>query len=133
LGLRFDEPRRVARSRENRDRWENATPLFDAHVTKREVAAFWASQPFDLRLPNVNGRTPHGNCVGCFLKSAGTLSALFAEDPSRADWWIRMEQEIGATFRIDRPNYARLKEAVLAQRALDFGERDELTECLCHE
>jgi hypothetical protein len=100
------------------------------------VAAFWARQEFDLARPNVDGRTPHGNCDLCFLKSARTLSALLAEDPVRADWWIAMEalpRNPAEQFRIDRPGYAALRDAVVHQRAFDFDERDALAECFCHE
>jgi 3'-phosphoadenosine 5'-phosphosulfate sulfotransferase (PAPS reductase)/FAD synthetase len=108
LGLRSDEPRRVAKIKHNRDRWENAAPLADAGVTKREVAAFWGRQDFDLALPNVDGKTPHGNCDACFLKSAATLSK-------------------------DRPGYRALRDAALAQHDFGFGEQDALADCFCHE
>jgi hypothetical protein len=39
----------------------------------------------------------------------------------------------GNLFRIDRPGYAELKRAVLAQNGFDFGEQDALAECFCHE
>ena len=103
------------------------------------IAAFWAEQPFDLGLPNIGGKTPAGNCDLCFLKSAKTISALLRTDPSLADWWIRMEEEarpskpLGAFFRKDRPSYRQLREAVERQCDLDFGERDALAECLCHD
>ena len=139
LGLRYDEPRRVARSRENRDRWEDATPLHDARITRADVSAFWAAQDFDLGLPNVGGKTPLGNGDACFLKSAGTLSAIFRADPAAADWWIRMEETtrssrpLGARFRKDRPGYRDLRDAVLDQRGFDFGEADARAECFCHD
>ncbi len=139
IGLRYDEPRRVAKMKDRRERCETVAPLHRARVTKEDVAAFWAAQDFDLRLPDVGGRTPHGNCVGCFLKSAKTLSAIFAEDPSAADWWIRMEaaatpnKPSGARFRNDRPSYRQMRDAALARRAFDFGEADALSDCLCHD
>jgi 3'-phosphoadenosine 5'-phosphosulfate sulfotransferase (PAPS reductase)/FAD synthetase len=139
IGLRHDEPRRVARLKNARERWDNLAPLFDAGVTKEDVTAFWQAQGFDLRLPNVNGKTPLGNCDGCFLKSASTLAGIFRDDPSLADWWIKMENTVrpdkpsGARFRIDRPGYQSMKDAVLAQDAFDFGEQDALAECYCTE
>lgn len=133
IGLRYDEPRRVAKIKHNRDRWENAAPLFDAKVTKREVSDFWAHSEFDLGLANINGKTPKGNCDGCFLKAANIISAMIRDDPASADWWIRMEREAGATFRIDRPSYASMKQAVLDQGGFDFGEQDALAECFCHD
>jgi 3'-phosphoadenosine 5'-phosphosulfate sulfotransferase (PAPS reductase)/FAD synthetase len=139
VGLRFDEPRRVAKIRAISERWEKAVPLYDAEVTKADVTAFWAKQVFDLELPNADGKTPHGNCDLCYLKSAKIISALIAEEPSRADWWARMEsiatpaKPSGARFRNDRPGYSDMKRAVLEQRAFDFGEQDALAECFCHD
>ena len=56
-----------------------------------------------------------------------------------ADWWIRMEEEsqpdspLAGFFRKDRPSYRRMRDAVLVEKALDFGERDALAECFCHD
>jgi 3'-phosphoadenosine 5'-phosphosulfate sulfotransferase (PAPS reductase)/FAD synthetase len=139
VGLRADEPRRVAKLKNQRERWETTAPLHDAGVTSHDVAAFWASQPFNLGLPVVDGKTPGGNCDLCFLKSAGTISALIRSDPSLADWWIRMEEESqpdspqAGFFRKDRPSYRRMKDAVLADQGMDFGELDAIAECHCHE
>jgi 3'-phosphoadenosine 5'-phosphosulfate sulfotransferase (PAPS reductase)/FAD synthetase len=139
IGLRHDEARRVAKIRNDRERWETVAPLYDAGVTREDVAAFWKAQDFDLGLPDVGGKTPAGNCDLCFLKSAGTISALIRSDPSLADWWIRMEEEarpskpLAGFFRKDRPSYRKIRDAVLDQRDMDFGERDALTECYCHE
>jgi 3'-phosphoadenosine 5'-phosphosulfate sulfotransferase (PAPS reductase)/FAD synthetase len=133
LGLRYDEPQRVAKIKHNRDRWDNVAPLFDARVTKREVTAFWQAQDFDLTLPNVNGKTPHGNCDLCFLKAAKIITALIREEPARADWWIEQERACGATFRKDRADYAAILDSVLNQHDMDFGEIDALADCFCHE
>jgi 3'-phosphoadenosine 5'-phosphosulfate sulfotransferase (PAPS reductase)/FAD synthetase len=139
VGLRADEGRRVGRIRDDRERWDTIAPLHAAGVTKEDVTAFWGRQPFDLGLASIDGKTPAGNCDLCFLKSAKTISALLRADPNLADWWIRMEQEarpskpLGAVFRKDRPNYRHLQAAVLAERAVDFGEQDGLAECYCHE
>lgn len=139
IGLRADEPHRVARIKDQRERWDTDAPLYHAGVTKRDVMAFWQAQEFDLRLPNVNGKTPMGNCVACFLKPMATISAIARDDPSALDWWIRMEAEArsnkpsGARFRKDRASYADIRQAALDQAEMDFGERDELTECYCTE
>ena len=42
VGLRADEGRRVARIRNDRERWETIAPLHAAGVTKEDVTAFWA-------------------------------------------------------------------------------------------
>lgn len=90
LGIRADEPSRV-KHEPQRERWQRWYPLNDAGVTRRDVAAFWKRQPFDLRLPNIKGATPLGNCDGCFLKSERNLAALAREHPERHQWWEDME------------------------------------------
>lgn len=127
IGLRADEPSRVARMRGT----NRVMPLAVAGITKRDVRAFWAAQNFDLMLPSVNGATPAGNCDLCFLKGVETTQGLIRANPELADWWIEQEARIGATFRKDRPSYAALKDAVLRQHNFDFGNRDELVDCFC--
>lgn len=141
LGLRADEPRRVARLGNLRERWEAIAPLAAAGVTKETVMRFWQAQPFDLRLPGIDGKTPLGNCDMCFLKSAATIQGIMRDQPHLADWWIGQERSKAgqtrtpsvAVFRKDRPDYASMLRTVQARQAVDFGERDELAECFCHE
>ncbi len=90
VGFRADEPSRVMKP-PPKDRWTVWTPLFDAGVTKRHVADFWKRQPFDLRLPNHNGKCWLGNCDGCFLKSEANIAAFTREYPERASWWEQEE------------------------------------------
>jgi len=93
IGIRADEPNRLRPENEKgKDRWFTWQPLHHAGVTKRDVAAFWRAQPFDLRLPNVNGVTALGNCDGCFLKSEQKLSHLARFYPGRAKWWEDLEE-----------------------------------------
>jgi 3'-phosphoadenosine 5'-phosphosulfate sulfotransferase (PAPS reductase)/FAD synthetase len=108
-GIRADEPGRVKPEGEKikGTRHYPWQPLVKAGVTKRDVMAFWQSQPFDLRLPNINGKTPLGNCDGCFLKSEANLAALAREYPERHKWWQDMEDLVsnwqlgdGAKFHI---------------------------------
>ena len=89
-GLRADEPSRVLKPQPP-ERWTYWHPLHEAGVTKRDVARFWSRQPFDLRLPNVRGKTQLGNCDGCFLKSEAAIAALARDYPERHAWWARME------------------------------------------
>jgi 3'-phosphoadenosine 5'-phosphosulfate sulfotransferase (PAPS reductase)/FAD synthetase len=139
VGLRADEARRVAKLKNQRERWETIAPLYDAGATRQDVAAFWSAQDFDLGLPVIGDKTPAGNCDLCFLKSAKTISALLRSDPAMADWWIRMEEEsqpaspLAGFFRKDRPSYRRMRDAVLAEKDMDFGEQDGLAECFCHD
>jgi 3'-phosphoadenosine 5'-phosphosulfate sulfotransferase (PAPS reductase)/FAD synthetase len=143
IGLRADEPARVARMRApKKDRYEPAMPLATAGITRVDVSSFWASRNFDLRLPNVNGKTALGNCDLCFLKSAATISGIMRIAPHLADWWIKMESTSPglnkardaavAYFRKDRPSYAQMLAAVQANGpGFDFGTADELNDCYC--
>jgi hypothetical protein len=111
-----------------------------AMVTRRDVAEFWRAQNFDLRLLNVDGTTPDGNCNECFLKPAQTIMSIMRRrgpDP----WWPNHEINAAsrgtmrkvemALFRADRPSYAEMAKAVREQREFDFGNRDELIDCFC--
>lgn len=127
IGIRADEPRRVARLRAKPPEvWEHVLPLADAGVTVRDIDAFWREQPFDLRL-----RPWEGNCDLCHLKSAAKLQRIMSERPELADWWIRMERHFRAQFRRDAPSYAALLDAT--QRQLRLLDSADLGDCLCHE
>ena len=65
-------------------------------MSKHDVAEFWRRQPFDLQLPNVNGKCWLGNCDGCFLKSEVNIAALARDFPERHAWWEAAEARIGA-------------------------------------
>jgi 3'-phosphoadenosine 5'-phosphosulfate sulfotransferase (PAPS reductase)/FAD synthetase len=144
VGLRADEMRRVEKQRYRntlkKDRWQTEMPLADAGVTKQGVKAFWDAQPFDLRLLNVNGSTPDGNCDLCFLKSAITIKSTMRRRPETASWWIKQEATAPGLgkmnnpemtlFRADRPSYANLFD--VSQRQTDFFEETgESVDCAC--
>jgi 3'-phosphoadenosine 5'-phosphosulfate sulfotransferase (PAPS reductase)/FAD synthetase len=140
LGLRADEMRRVNKIGNARERWTNIAPLATAGVTKRNVVAWWAVQPFDLRLPNVNGNTAMGNCELCMLKPEATLRGIIHQRPDLAEWWVRMEAEAetmtanpdGARFRIDRPSYAEmLSDASRQGDLIDFLTDGGSVDCRC--
>ena len=133
VGFRADEPRRVAKIDRAR------APLARAGVTAGDVGAFWKAQPFDLGLPNNNGKTMHGNCDLCFLKPAAQVLSLIAEKPSRAVWWARMEREIpalgkttvmGSVFSLNRPTYAQMAKFSADQVAM-FDPNEEAIACFC--
>lgn len=120
LGIRADEPKRLS-GPPPRERWTRAYPLAAAGVTRRCVEAYWKQQPFDLRLPSANGRTPLGNCDGCFLKSERSIAALIRDFPERADWWERMERE--TTEIANKPSGARFSKNYSRGEMRDFIER----------
>ncbi|MCF6256163.1 MAG: phosphoadenosine phosphosulfate reductase family protein [Gammaproteobacteria bacterium] len=96
IGIRYDEPRRVAKvkARNEKEKFETIAPLVDAKITKHDVGAFWKSQSFDLKLPNNNGTTPLGNCDLCFLKGEKKISSIIRDYPTLAKWWFDQEDRI---------------------------------------
>lgn len=148
IGLRADEPRRVARqhaaNEKGKERWATGMPLAEAGVAKADVGTWWAAQPFDLRLPTVNGTTPLGNCDLCFLKSRATIEGIMRARPELAEWWIEREREADDRtvsvetrqmsvrhFRKDRPGYAELLAAVQSQTTMPFEAGEESVDCAC--
>lgn len=138
LGIRADEPRRVAKigNQDYGKHEEKYAPLAVAGVTKEMVGEFWRSQPFDLELPNINGVTMHGNCDLCYLKGASQILSLIKEKPERAVWWAKMESlalslaPSGAKFRTDRPSYSEMM--TFAQQQTDmFDSNEEGIACFC--
>lgn len=123
VGIRADEPRRVAKMRGNKD--IKLTPLADAGVTEQNVWSFWDQQLFDLELPKVSGAS---NCDLCFLKGGNIVMGLIAQKPERAIWWAEMEEKIGGKFRSDRPSYAQMAQYAKDQMPL-FA--DESIACFC--
>lgn len=133
VGIRADEPRRAAKI--SRDR----TPLVTAGITAKDVGEFWDCQPFNLMLPNVNGKTMHGNCDLCFLKGAQQTIRLIQEKPERALWWAKMEEthinkakNDSGRFRKDRPTYRQMYNYAVAQKDMFLGmDADESIDCFC--
>lgn len=114
VGIRADEKARIRpEGVKFKDRWTVWQPLAKAGVSKRDVAAFWRRQPFDLRLPNIKGSCPLGNCDLCFLKSEANVAAITRDYPERAEWWEAQERYI-ATLWPSLTRWQRLRRIVTA-------------------
>ena len=100
VGIRADEPKRVARLR-GRDFIE--LPLADLGVTKDDVLDFWASQPFDLHVP-----AGEGNCRLCFQKRRAELLNVVQASTDRGgvERWIAREERVGSVMRRGHPYQA---------------------------
>lgn len=143
IGMRADEQRRVAKlSNAYEGNYETRfAPLARAGITVADVCEFWGNQIFDLKLPNMNGRTMHGNCDLCFLKPAKQVYSLIREQPNRALWWIKQEQfaksiqrdpnSKGVRFRFDRPSYTQMHEMALNQGEMFDFDEEPLQDCAC--
>lgn len=131
LGIRADEPGRIKVDRP-KERWSNWYPLNEAGVSRFDVARFWDQMPFDLGLKGFDGRTPLGNCDGCFLKSEASRAALARDYPDRFAWWIKAEKiasgvckkPSAASFRRDT-TYQDLADFVAKQGSFDFNNDAE--------
>lgn len=129
IGLRYDEPHRVARLR-GRDElpFDYQFPMFDARVTATQVREFWSRNTFDLNLPV---EAMFSNCDLCFLKRTTSLVESIRLEPDRAEWWIAQERKYDQKFRLDRPSYASLLTKIRIQPEL-FKEDDEGDLVACH-
>lgn len=139
IGIRADEPVRVGKFRANpfpeSKSEEVHMPLAAVGIGSRDVAAFWRSQPFDLGLPSINGKTMHGNCSRCFLKPLAQIVSLERErhDP----WWAEQERKAeritsgtGCRFRDDRPSYSAIARFARDQSDM-FDAEEEAIACFC--
>lgn len=149
VGLRYDEPRRVANQNKQNDKgvtpWESVSPLYTEKVNVEDIAEFWKKSNFDLRLPNHNGKTLAGNCDLCYLKGTRTLTQIIKERPSLADWWIQQENKIAksakeelgrevstATFR-KQSNYIQLVDLSKLEAKQQELFDDDGRSCFCHD
>lgn len=141
VGIRADEPRRVAKIRARpspeTSKETMVLPLAAAGVTKKDVGDFWKAQSFDLGLRNDNGTTPEGNCDLCFLKGANRVFTLIKAKPSRAIWWATQEAQglsskpEGGRFRSDRPSYQQMHDYAINQSDMFADADDESIACFC--
>lgn len=128
VGIRADEPRRVAKMRGNKDIKE--TPLATAGVGVNDVLKFWNNHSFNLDTVTVNGNSLLSNCDLCFLKKTDHLLSLIKDKPERAVWWVNMEQKIGARFNQAHPSYASMVKFAAEQMPL-FDQDEDGIACFC--
>ncbi len=127
IGLRADELGRVRKlkGRKVEGGWA-VMPLAEQGQYLGHVQAFWAAQPFTLRL-----HAHEGNCDLCWKKAGAKVRGLIDQRPEMADWWARQEMETNTRWRNDRPTYAALGNASRAQIRLPMVD-DEGEPCgLC--
>lgn len=123
LGIRKDEPKRYFKLKSsNRNKWENAMPLYKDNITEKHIKEFWKNQPFDL---NIHSHL--GNCDLCFHKKISKKQNILKEMPHIAEWWIKMENYIGATFN---KNYSVSELLKMSKEQLNLFDND--IECFCN-
>jgi len=136
VGLRYDEPRRVAKQNRQNDSnanaWDSVCPLYQDKITVKEILEFWQKNNFDLKLTSENGQTTAGNCDLCYLKGTKTLTKIIKEKPDLADWWIAQEEKIDATFR-KNGSYINLVDLTkLEEKQIELFD-DDSRSCFCHD
>lgn len=128
VGIRADEPRRVAKMRNNKDIKE--TPLATVGIGVKDVLDFWERQSFNLNTITINGNSLLSNCDLCFLKKADHLVSLVIDKPERAIWWANMEKKIGARFNQAHPSYSDMLMFNDKQNRL-FDQDEQSIACFC--
>ena len=130
LGLRADEPNRVAKLAPHKDTpgEEPYAPLAKAGITRRDIMAWWSQNSFDLDI-----NPDAGNCDLCFLKGLGQRSRLIQAQPGVEDWWAEQERWVTAKtsghgqFTKDLS----IPELVARSGQLQMFADDGATECRC--
>lgn len=132
VGLRADEPRRVAKIAGDNLGESVECPMARAGHTLADVLAFWKAQPFDLMLPG--GDNTFGNCDLCFLKGRAKIEKILRTNPEAGEWWAQQEERIGKSFRSDRPTYRQMMVQVSVQgQMFDDAIEDDTRPCQCHD
>ena len=106
VGLRADEPARVAKMRGRNDALDTLerAPLDEVGIEKDDVLAFWSRKSFNLEIPE------HlGNCTACFLKDERDLASALLDPETDAQWWIDIEEKY-APMRRKRSSYRQVLE-----------------------
>lgn len=126
VGIRADEPRRVSRIRNSttRERFDVALPLAEWGTTIADIEAFWAEQPFTLRL-----QQHEGNCDLCFLKAAAKRVTIANSRPDLAAWWHEQERRMGQSFRSEGTLQQHIDLA--AKRKVIADQQGDLFTCFC--
>ena len=130
VGIRADEPRRVAKMKNNVD--EKFTPLATYGIGVNDVLNFWSKQTFNLQTITLDGNSLLSNCDLCFLKKTNHILSLIQNKPQRAIWWADMEEKIGARFNQAHPSYKELMNFNLNQQNL-FDSNEDSIACFCGE
>ena len=127
IGFRTDEIKRWERMEKDTGisiKEHIYAPLIELGITAKEIAEFWKSQSFDLKLPILpNGKTFGGNCMGCFWHSEYQNAMLCKSHPDAVEWLIKQEEKMGYNF-MDRMSWKEFKQYVAEQKQSSFDLED---------
>ena len=121
IGLRADEPHRVAglRKQETRDKGLHV-PLYEGGISVWDIHAFWEKQPFSLGIEAFRG-----NCDGCFLKDQADQSRAIGTEPSAVEFWARMQREFPRFGGQDHPGYVALAHELPTRLGIETALREQ--------
>jgi 3'-phosphoadenosine 5'-phosphosulfate sulfotransferase (PAPS reductase)/FAD synthetase len=133
IGMRADEFRRVRNSHGKKvEGFEGYCPMHLDGVTQSDVRDFWDSMPWNLELPMLpDGSCPAGNCDICYKKSLNKRELLIAQNPEKADFWIKAEEDKKQRFRPDQPSYKQMKDYAASQLTMFSEYDDDSMPCFC--
>ncbi len=138
VGLRYDEPTRVARKKEQNRSGKDSEyyymPLHDMRITVKDRDAFWKKQGFDLQI-----HSQSDNCDLCFMKGMWQQVWKIREDPESVEWWIKMEDRARLTSKKKRHgqfrkeySYRELKDLALRQTYMPIQDENQVSlTCSC--
>ena len=120
IGIRYDERHRKS----NTSKKQNIIyPLCDdIKVDSNFIRNWWDKQSFDLDLKDYEG-----NCDLCFKKSLRKRLTIVKENPSVADWWLKMELSKQPFRTIEDKHEVAKKQTSL----FDNVDMDIETDCFC--
>lgn len=138
LGLRYDEPERVARKKAQNAAGKEPEvcfmPLHEMRITRKERDEFWAKQPFDLQISSISD-----NCDLCFLKGKSNLVWAIRGNPKSVEWWVDMEQMVTKSAKRKRNSqfrkeysYTDLKKLALNQTYIPYPQQEKRISLTCN-
>lgn len=89
LGIRADEPKRLANSKKKKNVIYPFAHLYP--VKNTDVIAWWERQDFNLEI-----HPDEGNCDGCWKKSFSVLYRIAQRNPELFSWWQEMTDKFGS-------------------------------------
>lgn len=118
IGFRADEIKRV---KNHTEKWKKVTtrfPLYEDGIRKPQIVEYFSTKPYDLEIPHILG-----NCDACFMKGEDKLIAIFTNDITIADKWIKDEEQPSNLFKHQYlPNHTMRQLRDIAQDFINKGK-----------
>ena len=119
VGIRGDERSRAERMIKSRCTID--APMFWAKVDKDEIGDYWKNNNFDLGINSAKS-----NCDACFLKARSDIIQTFKNEPTRAAWWIKMENLVRKNKRAEGQSINQFRKDKSMAELLDMAMHDDV-------